>query len=166
MNKQPKYLIFLSLILVIASSVYYVQNNRSKNASSFQNEMQTFIFNKENQKVEAPSPPSSTVHMGQLIFINGAPKSTSMAEALLCSDHSSSIEKVDLYMPDMGHGSQPPTVAPEKNIPKELQFALSQDSTFACLSIKNMQLFMPGLWQVRAFYNDGTVGVFNVNLKE
>jgi hypothetical protein len=68
-------------------------------------------------------------------------------------------------MPDMGHGAQPPIVK-HGVIPSNLKHHTTDGMELNCMNVVNMQLFMPGLWQIRLFYNNGKVGLFNVELSE
>ncbi len=103
--------------------------------------------------------------LGILILTSGIPTSLDMVNGVLCLENSSHLDKVEIYMPDMGHGGEPPKVT-ATNIPKELVKYKQSIADFGCYSIESMQLFMPGLWQVRPFYKDGAMGVFNVDLKK
>ena len=109
-----------------------------------------------------PPPPLPKL-FGTLIITSGVPNSQDMANGLLCLENAKNLEKVDLFMPDMGHGSEPPKVTPI-GVPEEFSKYNKTGSNFGCYSVESMQLFMPGSWQVRVFYKDGIIGIFSINL--
>ena len=74
------------------------------------------------------------------------------------------LSKVDLYMPNMGHGSEPPKVTTH-DVPQELSQFSKKTNGFGCYLVDSMQLFMPGKWQVRAFYKNGDEGIFNLEVQ-
>lgn len=100
---------------------------------------------------------------GELLIISGELSSKVMATGVLCLEDANQVNKVDLFMPDMGHGSQPPKVTPT-SLPTELS-GEGKGARFGCLKVEGMQLFMPGLWQVRVFYQSGASGFFNLDVK-
>ena len=102
---------------------------------------------------------------GNLEITSGMLDSRAMANSILCIENSDNFSKLDLFMPDMGHGSAPPKVT-EISIPSDFIQKAKTVSQLGCFSVEGMQLFMPGLWQVRVFYKDDTIGLFNLNLKK
>lgn len=92
--------------------------------------------------------------------------SQTLLQGVLCVNHSSDVIKVDLFMPDMGHGSSPPVLSKMNNTPSMLDFENAKKFDYACFHISKMEMFMPGLWQVRVFYKSGDIGVFDVNLEK
>ena len=87
-------------------------------------------------------------------------KSSQMAKGDLCLDHVSASQflSLDLYMPSMFHGSTPPKIIP-KTTP-------SHDPTLTCWDLFDLSFFMPGDWQVRVFYKDGSIFAFDVHLNQ
>lgn len=104
------------------------------------------------------------VVFGKLILAAN-PISKDMASGTLCLDGISKVKKVDLFMPDMGHGSAPPMVS-VMDTPKSFFIEKQGKKDFGCLKIERMELFMPGLWQVRVFSDVGQMGYFDLNLAE
>ncbi|KAB8033798.1 hypothetical protein [Fluviispira multicolorata] len=165
MTKISKVLLILGL-LVAGISAFVFNKKTEKKQEPQQLTMITKIYNKETGKVEETASHSPENYFGTISFLGGEPNSKNMAQAIFCADQIAEIEKVDLYMPDMGHGSQPPTVAEHKEIPALLKDKAAANPYFGCLHISSMQLFMPGLWQVRAFYKNDTVGIIDITLKD
>ena len=163
MSKISKILTVLGVIALIIISIFKFIKRQEKPVD-FEYSMITSDYDKESGKVSQVEPSNSSKYLGLLQF-KSKPDSKNMASALICAEQVAKIDKVDLYMPDMGHGSQPPTVA-KGEIPSNLQSHASEGIGFGCLNIGSMQLFMPGSWQVRLFYNDGKVGLFNIEIKE
>jgi hypothetical protein len=102
---------------------------------------------------------------GTLIITSGTPISQEMSNGFLCIENMSQLDKVDLFMADMGHGSEPPKVT-HISTPSELLRYQNTVTDFGCFSIESMQLFMPGTWQVRVFYKNNTMGIFTLNLEK
>ncbi len=102
---------------------------------------------------------------GVLMITSGIPDSQNMASGIVCVENAPSVNKIDLFMPDMGHGSEPPKVT-SSPVPKEFFKYNNSVPNFGCYTIESMQLFMPGMWQVRVFYKEGAMGIFTVNLEK
>jgi len=166
MPQKNKSFLLLAVVVLVVVAISVLMRKPTEKPVSVANQMQTQSYDKVTYKVGSLRPANSPAHFGTIEFTNGKPVSANMAKAILCADHVGDIAKVDLYMPDMGHGSQPPVVAKALTIPTQLQEQAAQDKSFGCLTVESMQLFMAGLWQVRAFYNDGTVGIFDVSLEK
>jgi len=147
---KSKLLYFVLVLLIVTGIVFY----RTYHVQKANNEI-AYLMQVSNGQSKL---------FGTLIITSGTPNSQDMANGFLCLDNGKNIEKVDLYMPAMGHGSEPPKVTPAA-IPKEFAKYDKEGSNFACYSIESMQLFMPGSWQVRAFYKDGIMGIFSIDLK-
>lgn len=104
------------------------------------------------------------VTFGKLV-LTAKPTSKDMVSGTLCLDGISKVKKIDLFMPDMGHGSAPPTVS-ETDVPEEFFLQKQGKTDFGCVLVERMELFMPGLWQVRVFSDSNEMGHFDVNLSE
>jgi len=163
MTKISKIILILGILIGIVGIVLVYLKNKQK-PLDYEYNMKTSSIDKNSGKVLDVSPSISSKYLGTLQF-KTKPNSKNMAQALLCVEQYKNVEKVDLYMPDMGHGSQPPTVN-QASLPSNLQSQASEGIGFGCLSLENMQLFMSGLWQVRLFYKDGTVGLFDFQILE
>ncbi|APJ03529.1 hypothetical protein [Silvanigrella aquatica] len=161
MSKFPKIILIFGIFVLIIGAIF-ISIKKQEKPVDFEYSMKTGDYDKATGKVTHQDSVDPSKYLGMLQF-NAKPDSKNMATALVCAEQVAKIEKVDLYMPDMGHGSQPPTVA-KGNIPSNLQSQAGSGIGFGCLNISNMQLFMPGLWQVRLFYSDGKVGLFNVEI--
>ena len=59
----------------------------------------------------------------------------------LCTAQADQVSQVKLWMPDMGHGSSPTTLE------------MAGDS---CLRVKKINFMMPGLWELRIQFKDGS----------
>lgn len=165
MTKTTKLIITMgSIVSVIGLILLFNKQTAIKETKNYL--MINKIFDKNNEEIDEKSVQSPENYFGQLTFIGGEPNSKDLAQAIMCADQVNEIEKVDLYMPDMGHGSQPPQVSPYNEVPEELATKAKENPFFGCIHISQMQLYMPGLWQVRVFYKDGTVGLFSLNLAE
>ena len=163
MSKIAKILTVLGVFVLLLISIYKFINRQEKPVD-FEYSMITANFDKVSGKVSQEDSSNQAKYLGLLQF-KSKPDSKNMASALVCAEQASNIDKVDLYMPDMGHGSQPPTVS-KGDIPSNLKSHASEGIGFGCINIGSMQLFMPGIWQVRLFYHDGKVGLFNIDIKE
>lgn len=163
MSKILKTITVLGVFVLIILSIFKFIKRQEK-AINFEYSMTTSNYDKKTGNVLQEDALNPSKYLGLLQF-KSKPDSKNMASALICAEQVAKIEKVDLYMPDMGHGSQPPTVSAGK-IPSNLQSHASEGIGFGCLNIENMQLFMPGSWQVRLFYSDRKVGLFQVEIKE
>lgn len=98
------------------------------------------------------------------LILSTKPTSKDMVSGTICLEQISKVTKVDLFMPDMGHGSAPPEVS-KTTIPDA--FSDQKDKPdFGCLQVDHMELFMPGLWQVRVFHDNGVFGIFDLNLQK
>lgn len=100
---------------------------------------------------------------GTLFFPDHPPTTATKATAQLCLEQASLFEKADLYMPDMGHGSEPLGVQ-RIDPPPALASLASGYADFGCYTVTNMAFFMPGTWHVRVFYKDGVAGFFSTTL--
>ncbi len=156
MLKSKLFYVIFALILV-AIIILYKKNFFHKE----KNEVAYFMDTTSEQKNSA----QQTKLFGTLIMTSGLPNSENMASGLLCVENSKNLEKVDLYMPDMGHGSEPPILTSTHTPNNFLEYSKTK-SHFGCYSITSMQLFMPGLWQVRVFYKDGVTGIFSIKLEK
>lgn len=163
MTKISKIILILGILIGIIGAVLVYLKNKEK-PLNFEYSMKTSTYNKNAGKVLDVNPSIPPKYLGTLQF-KTKPNSKNMASALICVEQYKNIEKVDLYMPDMGHGSQPPTVVAGQ-VPANLQSQASEGIGFGCLTLDNMQLFMTGLWQVRVFYFDGSVGLFDFQIGE
>jgi len=83
------------------------------------------------------------------------PKSKVMASATLCADDEKEIKHIELWMPTMGHGSSPVKETHDPHAPKK-----------PCKKLEKMSFSMTGLWYVRVRYNDGSIYVFEYDVKE
>jgi hypothetical protein len=160
-------LFYLILIILILSGIFIFQKyahveNKNQIAYLMETTTSQNLAGNSAQKNESPT---QIKRYGSLVILSGEPNSQNMANALLCVENSNDIDKVDLFMPDMGHGSEPPKVT-SALVPKEFSKQLNTIPNFGCYSVESMQLFMPGTWQVRAFYKDGVVGIFTLMLKK
>lgn len=145
--KKWKKLLWAVVALVLLAIIAHFVQRREHRSTVYQ------MFQKEgNTKVQ-----------GELLMISGVLNSKMMATGVLCVEDANQVTKVDLFMPDMGHGSQPPKVTPT-SLPEELS-GDGRGPHFGCLKVESMQLFMPGLWQMRVFYQSGAVGLFNLDVK-
>ena len=141
---------YVVLILVLVSAFFVYKKVAKKNNS---NEVAYFMK------------PTDQKLWGVLVLTSGVPDSQNMANGFLCLEQASQLEKVDLYMPDMGHGSEPPKVT-QISVPAQFAKYNSSIANLGCYSIESMQIFMPGTWQVRIFNKgkEGAVGIFTLNL--
>jgi hypothetical protein len=166
MFKSKVFYVVLILAVLVAIFVY-----RKFYSSRTDNETAYFMQTTMGQPTAASHPekgekPASLPKLfGALLITSGTLNSQDMANGLLCIENANNLEKVDLFMPDMGHGSEPPKVTPA-NVPSELSHYRKTTAHFGCFAVESMQLFMPGTWQVRAFYKDGVVGIFTLDLKK
>ncbi|WP_186643792.1 hypothetical protein [Fluviispira vulneris] len=176
MAKITKILLIVGLLVGAIAVLLLNRKKDTEVKSEKSNEllMTTSIYNKETGKLdEAPSHTPES-YFGSLTFIGNEPNSKDMAQAILCVDQVADIEKIDLYMPDMGHGTQPPVVNKHEDMPvaykdkisDKLKEKAAANPYFGCVHISSMQLYMPGLWQVRVFYKNDTVGLFDFNIKD
>lgn len=75
---------------------------------------------------------------------------TESMDALLCSEPNAAVDEVKLWMPDMGHGSGPTTLAP---------------GPAGCTAITDIDFLMAGVWQLKVhFPDDGDKGVIDVDV--
>ena len=162
MSKISKIILIFGIVVAMVGGILLLI--KSKNSSShFEYTMATVTYDKKSGTVNPSSEKAThSKYLGMLVFM-AQPDSKIMATALACVEEVANVEKVDLYMPDMGHGSQLPTVSLAE-VPKNLKILASAGIGFGCLNIGSMQLFMAGLWQVRLFYKNGYVGLFNVEV--
>ncbi len=107
----------------------------------------------------------STTSTGALGIHSTELTSQTLLSGTLCVGEASKISKIDLYMPDMGHGSSPPVVSKTAKVPSKLK-AYSTKTDYGCYNISKMEMFMPGLWQVRVFYENGNSGTFDITLNK
>lgn len=163
MLKFNRLIIFLGIIVLIIGAilVFYLNNKKSL---EFNYSMLTKLYDEKTGEVIMDTEKLPNHYFGLLQF-KTKPNTKDMAQAIVCAEDISNVNKVDLYMPEMGHGSQPPMVAND-SVPTNLREHVSKRNGFGCLKIENMQLFMPGLWQVRIFYKNGTVGLFHLDILE
>lgn len=168
MFRSKWFFIILILSTSITGIVIYKRFNFHKN----KNEVAYIMQTSQNQNMPTNTRDNnksvivnSKKIFGNLIITNGVPSSQDMASGVLCIENSSNLEKVDLYMPDMGHGSEPPKVTSIK-IPIDFVNYSKSVPNFGCYSVESMQLFMPGIWQVRVFYKDGNTGIFTIELNK
>jgi hypothetical protein len=162
-EKMLKILTIIVVILLISLSLY-IFIKRQDNSIDIEYSMITADFDKMTGKVTQNDSSNKLNYLGMLQF-KSMPNSKNMASAIVCAEQVSNIDKVDLYMPDMGHGSQPPIVL-NGDIPSKLKSRASEEIGFGCLNLSGLQLFMPGNWQLRVFYQNGKVGLFNINISE
>ncbi|BBH52901.1 hypothetical protein [Fluviispira sanaruensis] len=176
MAKITKILLIVGLLVGAFAVVLLNRKKDTEVKSEKSNElsMTTKIYDKATGKVDEAPSHSPESYFGSLSFIGSEPNSKDMAQAILCVDQVADIEKIDLYMPDMGHGTQPPVVNKHEDISvafkDKISAALKEKAAanpyFGCIHISAMQLYMPGLWQVRVFYKNDTVGLFDFNIKD
>ncbi|MES2615125.1 MAG: hypothetical protein V4591_06910 [Bdellovibrionota bacterium] len=162
---KSKYFYLVLVFLIGAAAVYYKTSRMRKANNEVAYLMQTVAA-----PTTTPNSPTTNTNtapklFGSLLITNGIPNSQNMANGVLCLENANNLDKVDLFMPDMGHGSEPPKVTPT-DAPKELLNYQKTVPHFGCYLVESMQLFMPGVWQVRAFYKDGTSGIFTLDLKK
>ncbi len=143
---------FVPLFMIVLGSGYFVYKKyffaKSKDETAF--------FMQMSKKGESKS-------FGIFLAQGTHFTSRDMANGVLCLERAADVEKIDLFMPDMGHGSEPPVVS-QVSVPKELiNYGLNMPN-YGCFSIKKMQLFMPGLWQLRVIFKDKNLGIFNINI--
>jgi hypothetical protein len=163
MSKISKFMFILGvLVLVLGIVLVYIKNKEKP--VHFEYYMKSASYDKKTGKIFLNDENSHEELLGLLQFVK-KPNSKDMASALVCAEHAANISKIDLYMPDMGHGAQPPIVK-HGAIPSNLKHHTTDGMELNCMNVVNMQLFMPGLWQIRLFYNNGKVGLFNVELSE
>lgn len=159
-------LFFIILIVVIIVSVLIYKKYHSNKAD---NEVAYLMLTTNGQNSPANNATKNNATpkklFGTMILISGKANSQDMANGIVCLENAKDLDKVDLFMPDMGHGSEPPKVTPI-NVPNEFSKYNKTISNFGCYSVESMQLFMPGFWQVRIFYKDGTMGIFGLNLNK
>lgn len=149
MKKSQKILGSIVLFTVIAGAfaTYFYKNKKSA----------VYTYSMKTVPEQKSEPLFGT------LLLTALPTSKNMSFGTLCLDHVQNVKKVDLFMPDMGHGSAPPIVSQTK-IPDQLSDKEKGNTDFGCLKIDSMQLFMPGLWQVRVFDDHGVVGIFDLDL--
>lgn len=70
---------------------------------------------------------------------------TETQEAVFCGTRQISIEAAQLWMPSMGHGTSPVSLAPVSN---------------GCTAIRDINLLMQGVWELRIKLISGDFGVF------
>jgi hypothetical protein len=164
---SKKKVIYIIFVVVVAIGAFFYKNyfvSKSKNEIAYF--MQT--TKEQNPNIKKDPKVNDVVLpklFGTLIITSGAPNSHDMANGIVCMENVNSLDKVDLFMPDMGHGSEPPKVTSIATPHEFLKFNQSVPN-FGCVSVDSMQLFMPGTWQVRVFYKDGTIGIFSLDLKK
>ena len=67
--------------------------------------MKMATYDKNSEKVLELTPNQNTKYFGWIaVFTNQILK---YEESLVCVQQAKIVDKIDLYMPDMGHGSQP-----------------------------------------------------------
>lgn len=174
-------LFYVVSILVVAAAIFFYKYYRSEKLN---NEVAYFMqttsapslpLNNALKKPPSPVPPASTTKntppavlpklFGVMMIISGIPNSQEMVNGIVCLENAPNLDKVDLYMPDMGHGSEPPKVT-AVHTPDELLKYQKEVPHFGCYLVESMQLFMPGTWQVRIFYKNGATGLFTIDLKK
>ncbi len=154
--------IFGVIVSIIGFIILYFKNNEKIPVTEIIMKMAT--YDKNSGKVLELESNQNTKYFGRLQFFT-KPNSKNMSESLVCVQQAKIVDKIDLYMPDMGHGSQPPTIH-SVDIPKNIMTKASSEIYLGCFKLENMQLFMTGAWQVRVFYHDGYLGVFDIQITE
>jgi hypothetical protein len=136
--------LFLFFLLMIALAYYKTQKNKNK-----------FIFSFE----------KNSENIGKLWIQSDEISSDTLMLGVLCVSHASDVSKVDLFMPDMGHGSSPPVVVKLDHVPEVLNILPINHSDYGCFKISKIEMFMPGVWQVRVFYKSYMESVFTIDVK-
>ncbi len=163
MTKITKILFIPGIIIaIIGVIVVYLKNNEKTPVAEIVMKMAT--YDKSSGKILDLDTKQNSRYFGRLQFYT-KPNSKNMSESLVCVQQAQAVDKIDLYMPDMGHGSQPPTIH-SVDIPRNMMSKSSSEIHLGCFKLENMQLFMTGDWQVRVFYNDGYLGIFDIQIME
>lgn len=143
-------LLLLFLFLFFSLLVLWSYDNYRKNKAQF-----VFLINNHSAEID-----------GKLWIQSKELRSDTLMTGILCVTHATDVVKVDLFMPDMGHGSSPPVVKKSDQIPKELEMGHLNSLDYGCFNISKIEMFMPGLWQVRVFYKSYEEAIFAVDIKE
>lgn len=150
-NPKPKFRWYIPsffLLFLFITCVLYIYNLYS----TLPNKMK-FTYKMTNSE-----------NVGMLGIQSKELNSQTLLQGVLCVGQASEVVKVDLFMPDMGHGSSPPVLSKTKELPPALNVDSPNKVDYGCFNISKMEMFMPGLWQVRVFYKTAKPGIFNVNL--
>ena len=163
MSNFTKISLLLGIIVaVIALVLLYLKKGETKPLIEIPMHLST--YDKKTGNIENLSTNQNLKVFGVLQFFS-RPNSKNMSQSILCVQDHQIVDKIDLYMPDMGHGSQPPTT--EKiEIPGKIRSKASTEIQLGCFKLDNMQLFMTGDWQIRVFYQNGNLGLFDLKIIE
>ncbi len=160
MFQKKKIFLLLGILVFILGAVFLLL----KKQDSFRYNMKTFFYD-ENTLAVLKTLPSSQQKMPPdytgTLKLTAKPQSQIMSSGILCLEHAAEIKKIDLYMPQMGHGSTPPVVTPQKD-----SHDTTNPSSQKCFELSSLQFFMPGVWQVRVFYEKNILGIFELSLEE
>jgi len=149
MRKHKKVFFWLIVIALFIIGIVYI-SQRNKHASDTK---MYFSYNMQGDR-----------NLGKLGIQSPEINAQTMLTGTLCVANPEDVSKIDLYMPDMGHGSAPPLVSKSNLIPKSLRKEFKTKEDYGCFKLSKMEMFMPGLWQVRVFYQNGENGYFEINL--
>jgi hypothetical protein len=147
MSFTTKMIVGIGAIVALLASILLFFKNKKEN--------ERFLY------IMEPAPLYGVLHITSPVLT-----SRQMLEGILCVENVSDVSKIDLFMPDMGHGSQPPVVARSYGIPSEFLAGSQGKKDFGCYKVSQMQLYMSGLWQVRVLYKNKTMGTFSVQLED
>ena len=163
MSKFTKMSLLLGIIVAfIALVLLYLKKTEAKPLIEIP--MHLSAYDKRTGNIENLSANKASKAFGVLQFFS-KPNSKNMSQSILCVQDHQIVDKIDLYMPDMGHGSQPPTI--EKiEMPSNIRSKASSEIQLGCFKLDNMQLFMTGDWQIRVFYQNGNLGLFDLKIIE
>ncbi|WGL59568.1 hypothetical protein QEJ31_13640 [Pigmentibacter sp. JX0631] len=163
MSNFTKIFLLLGIIVaVIALVLLFFKKGETKPLIEISMHLAT--YDKKSGNVENLSPNHNQKAFGILQFFS-KPNSKNMSQSILCVQDHQIVDKIDLYMPDMGHGSQPPTIE-KTDIPSNIRSKASSEIQLGCFKLDNMQLFMTGDWQIRVFYQNGNLGLFDLKIIE
>lgn len=151
MTKKKWAMLLLFLGFLLAAVALFVRYNSANSSDKMQ-----FTFKMHGDP--------AMQNVGMLGITSQALNSTTLLQGVLCVTHASEVSNVDLFMPDMGHGSSPPVLSKFDLVPAPLNIDSQDKPDYGCFQLSKMEMFMPGLWQVRVFYKNGETGLFDVNL--
>lgn len=163
MTKMTKIMFVFGLIVAV-TGVIIIFSKKNEIPPALEIAMKVAAYDKQSGKTLELQPNQSGISYGIVQFVT-QPNSKNMSTALLCVQQSKLVDKVDLYMPDMGHGSQPPTIQ-SIEIPANIKTKAPNGNDLGCFKVENMQLFMTGPWQMRVFYQNGILGYFDISIAE
>lgn len=160
------YIILAFIVVFSALTLYKVKGKLSVDGKEIHYMMATTLVSKEGKPLASVNPKDPLLKReGHLMIESEVPNSQNMAKGVMCVQNSSQLDKVDLYMPDMGHGSQPPVVK-KADVPSQYKEIGKSLPDFGCFQLESMQFFMSGHWQVRVFFKDQMMGYFDVKVEK